>query len=144
MPRSGAASTVRRKASAPARWPAIRGSPRAVAQRPFPSMIIAACKPREVLCDIKCVSKKRGLQLAHRLNQCFHVIEIFFKRAASHIGQTILGLWHAALKRLGAADIIGLLQLARMHAKVSIGSLEQFLEFVECERSVRGQGAHDS
>src|SRR5256885_8667757 len=32
---------VRRTASAPRRWPATRGSPRAFAQRPFPSMMIA-------------------------------------------------------------------------------------------------------
>jgi hypothetical protein len=40
---SGAASTVRRKAAAPARCPARRGNPRARAQRPLPSMMMAAC-----------------------------------------------------------------------------------------------------
>src|SRR5690606_9867182 len=41
MPRSPAARTVRRSASTPARWPAARGRPRALAQRPLPSMMIA-------------------------------------------------------------------------------------------------------
>src|SRR5690606_19344029 len=41
MPKSPAARTVRRSASTPARWPAARGSPRALAQRPLPSMMIA-------------------------------------------------------------------------------------------------------
>src|SRR5712671_5059045 len=43
MPRPGAARTVLRSASTPARWPASRGMPRALAQRPFPSMMIATC-----------------------------------------------------------------------------------------------------
>src|SRR4051794_40333691 len=41
MPRSIAASTVRRNARVPSRWPSLTGSPRAVAQRPFPSRMIA-------------------------------------------------------------------------------------------------------
>src|ERR1700676_5309953 len=45
MPRPGAASTTRRTALTPARWPAARGSPRRVAQRPLPSMMMATCQP---------------------------------------------------------------------------------------------------
>src|SRR5579864_9531363 len=45
MPRRGAASIMRRAASAPARWPAERGSPREVAQRPLPSEMMATCRP---------------------------------------------------------------------------------------------------
>src|SRR5437016_4550052 len=41
MPNSIPASTVRRNARVPARWPAAAGSPRRRAQRPFPSMMIA-------------------------------------------------------------------------------------------------------
>src|SRR5882762_4552096 len=44
MPSSLAARTTRRKASTPRRWPSARGRPRAAAQRPFPSMMIATCK----------------------------------------------------------------------------------------------------
>src|SRR2546428_7938308 len=61
MPRPGAASTTRRTAFAPARWPAGRGKPRRVAQRPLPSMIIATCMPSldcKVLCIIKFFQKK--------------------------------------------------------------------------------------
>src|SRR5262245_34748103 len=46
MPRVGAASAIRRTVSTPARWPAMRGRPRRVAQRPLPSMIMATCKSR--------------------------------------------------------------------------------------------------
>src|SRR6202048_256560 len=44
MPSSLAARTTRRKASTPRRWPSARGKPRAAAQRPLPSMMIATCK----------------------------------------------------------------------------------------------------
>src|SRR6185437_15511729 len=41
MPSEMPASTVRRSARVPARWPAAGGRPRRRAQRPFPSMMIA-------------------------------------------------------------------------------------------------------
>src|ERR1700730_8135757 len=44
MPRSPAARTVRRSASTPRRCPSPLGNPRAAAQRPFPSMIMATCR----------------------------------------------------------------------------------------------------
>src|ERR1700736_2361749 len=44
MPSSLAARTTRRNASTPRRWPSARGRPRAAAQRPLPSMMIATCK----------------------------------------------------------------------------------------------------
>src|SRR5262245_51568290 len=43
-PSSPAARTVRRSASTPRRWPSLRGSPRAAAQRPLPSMMMATCR----------------------------------------------------------------------------------------------------
>src|SRR5512140_3887398 len=44
MPSSCAARTTRRNASTPRRWPSARGRPRAAAQRPLPSMMIATCE----------------------------------------------------------------------------------------------------
>src|SRR5262247_1835466 len=44
IPRSPAARTVRRSASTPRRCPSLRGKPRAAAQRPLPSMMIATCR----------------------------------------------------------------------------------------------------
>src|SRR5919197_2171196 len=44
IPRSPAARTVRRSASTPRRCPSPRGSPRAAAQRPLPSMMMATCR----------------------------------------------------------------------------------------------------
>jgi hypothetical protein len=74
------------------------------------------------------------------LDQRFHVIQIFLERASPGVRQTILRLRHAALKRLGADDVIGILQLARMHTQVSIGGVEKFLQFVEGEaRMIRSR-----
>ena len=44
MPISPAARTVLRNASTPRRCPSPRGSPRADAQRPLPSMMMATCR----------------------------------------------------------------------------------------------------
>src|SRR5262249_10068826 len=49
IPRSPAARTVRRSASTPRRCPSPRGSPRAAAQRPLPSMMMATCRGTAIL-----------------------------------------------------------------------------------------------
>src|ERR1700675_2838694 len=63
MPSDGAASTARRRAATPMRWPSARGRPRAAAQRPLPSSKIATCSFEigaivKVLLLIKYQSKK--------------------------------------------------------------------------------------
>ncbi len=57
--------------------------------------------------------------------------------------QPVLGARHPALERLGAHDVVRLLELARVHAEVAVGGVEQPLELVEGERLVHRQGAHD-
>src|ERR1700687_5240975 len=63
MPRRGAAWITRRADSTPARWPAERGKPRAVAHRPFPSEMMATCRRgacamagwgTEICCTVSC------------------------------------------------------------------------------------------
>src|SRR5579871_2470100 len=137
MPKSLALSTTRRSASTPALWPAIRGSPRETAQRPLPSMMTAACKDSILLCGI-------ALQFPHGIDQCFHVIQIFFERTAADVGDTVFGLRQAALKGFVAGDIAGLFELARMDTKIPIGGFEQLLELVERQCLVGCQSAHDA
>ena len=61
MPMSPAARMVRRKASTPRRWPSARGSPRAAAQRPLPSMMMATWRG-----TVECgVASLRDLGLGH-------------------------------------------------------------------------------
>src|SRR5207247_2451316 len=64
IPSPGAASTIRRTARTPRRWPARRGRPRASAHRPFPSMTMATwSRPdascSKALCIMKYHLKKR-------------------------------------------------------------------------------------
>jgi len=44
IPARAAAATTAQTVLAPSTWPALRGNPRRLAQRPFPSMMIATCK----------------------------------------------------------------------------------------------------
>src|SRR5256886_14510007 len=82
------ASTTRRTASAPARWPAVRGRPRRAAQRPLPSITIATW--REGLCDIKLRLKKNSASaMPGGADQRLHVVQVALQRAAtrSQIGR---------------------------------------------------------
>src|SRR5512147_1390516 len=139
-PCAGAASMTRRTAVAPTRWPAVRSRPRRSAQRPFPSMMIAVCRE---LCVIKYVLEKK-LPSARGVNQGFHVIEIPLQRPAAGSGQAVFGAGRAALERLGAGDVVGVLELARMHAEVAVGDLEQTLELVEAGPLHTGERRHDA
>src|SRR5690242_17117396 len=134
MPRDGAVSTTRRTASAPARWPAMRGRPRALAHRPLPSMMMAACSPlSRVLFIAKSILRFRPILSAgcgiflspHGLNKGFHVIQIFFERPPAGGCKRVLGSGHAAFETLGAPDILRFLELPGMDAQVSIGGLQQ-------------------
>src|SRR5271157_4297144 len=115
MPRLGAASMVRRTASAPARCPALRTRPRLVAQRPLPSMMMATCRPHckalyEVLCAIKYNLQKKDklLSLAGGANQSFHVVQVSFQRPAARRGQAVVGLGKALVKIFAARNVAGL------------------------------------
>src|SRR6266545_2512160 len=144
-PRSGAASTTRRTACAPARWPAARGRPRRVAQRPLPSMMIATW--REVLCFIKSVLKKRddvGLALTCGADQRFHVIEVALQRPPPRRGEPVFGFGHASRERLGAGDVLRLLELAGVHAEVAVAGLEECFQLAEGEARVHRERADDA
>src|SRR6266576_6929141 len=143
MPQPGAISTARRTASAPARCPAARGSPRRVAQRPLPSMTIATW--REVLCIIKQSRKKKESTsaCARRADQRFHVVEVALERPPAEGGESVFGFRDAACERLVAGDVVRVLELARVDAEVAVARLEQRLELVERETVADREGAHD-
>src|SRR5580704_16352058 len=107
MPRPGAASMVRRTAAAPARCPAARGRPRRLAQRPLPSIIMAAW-----IISWSRLTVSLPASFFHCLNEGFHVVQVLLQRLAAGVGQRVLGLGHAAFKALGATDVPGLLQFA--------------------------------
>src|SRR5438128_11625109 len=142
-PWSGATSTTRRTASAPARWPAVRGRPRRAAQRPLPSMMTATW--REGLCDIKLRLKKNSASaVPGGADQRLHMVQIALQRAATRGREPVLGLRDASLERLGAHDILGRFELPRVHAQVAVRRLQQPLEFLAAQRRVHRERADDA
>src|SRR6185437_7261184 len=135
----GAVSTIWRSASAPARWPSKRGSPRAAAQRPLPSMMIAMCRE---LCFIKYMGKF-FLSVARGANQRFHVGEVAFERVAAAGGEPVFGAGHAAFEFFLDGDVAGVFQLAGVDAEIAVGGFEQLLELGESQHVVHGERAHD-
>ena len=110
-PSPGAASTTRRTASAPARCPAERGSPRRVAQRPLPSMMMATWIPwtdwKYFACQSLLAKKLTSAVSAVSVSrvgadQGFHVVEIARELAAAHRGEPILRPRPPAVEALGA------------------------------------------
>src|SRR5438094_2245997 len=72
------------------------------------------------------------------------MIEIALESAAARRCEAVFGFRHAAFKGFRAGDILRVLELARVHADVAVGGLEQLLEIVESERFVDSQRAHDA
>src|ERR1039457_2864640 len=136
MPASGAASTARRAASTPARCPMMRGSPRPVAHRPLPSMMIPTCR---VLCIPKLTGiKKDSLLFTRGLDERFHVIQVALQRTPPGGRQPVIGARHTAGEALGAVHVPGFFQLPCRKTEVTGGSIQQFLEFPEGHRLVHG------
>src|SRR5688572_12733245 len=77
-------------------------------------------------------------------DQRFHVIEIPLERAAPAGGETILCLGHPPLERLGARDIVGFLELARVDAQVAVRRLHQLFQVAEAEGIIHGERADNS
>src|ERR1700756_621509 len=69
MPSSCAARTTRRNASTPRRWPSARGRPRAAAQRPLPSMMMATCAGPSDLLGPSSVAGAAGVALKGSLER---------------------------------------------------------------------------
>src|ERR1700722_3930937 len=111
-PARAAASTVPRTAFAPSMCPAVRGSPRCVAQRPFPSMMIATCM---------------GLSASRRLDDRLDMLEVAQKGLLTHRRDAVLGFGSAGLEGLRAHDIAGFFKFARMGAQVAVAYVEQGL-----------------
>src|ERR1700722_11410173 len=82
--------------------------------------------------------------LSRGTDQRFHMIEIFFQRPAASRRQPKFGLEQPAREGLGAADVPGVFQLARVDAQVAVGDSQELLQFVEPERLVHRQRADDS
>src|SRR6185503_6523934 len=83
-------------------------------------------------------------QFPSRLYQRVHVIQIPQQRGLAGRRQAELGAGRAAVKRLETRDVAGFLELARVHAQVAVGGLQQLLQVGEAEDRRRGQRADDA
>src|SRR5690242_20434219 len=146
MPARAAASTAARTAFAPSTWPAVLGRPRFVAQRPFPSMMIATCigVAESFVLQSKWVKNFATSGPARRLDHRFDVLEVAMQRFASRGGDAVLGLRAAALERFRALDVTRFLELARVRREVAVAHIEERLQLVEGEAFVDREGAHDA
>src|SRR4051812_30541793 len=126
IPQSGAASTIFRTTRAPAICPAVRGRPRALAQRPLPSMMIATWIPdcagvcwggRACACFTECGAGVTFSALPRGANQRLHVVQVPLECATSGGGELVLCLGHPPLERFRAGDVFRFLELARVHAQ---------------------------
>src|SRR5271156_4161731 len=104
IPRLGATRTTRRTDSTPARCPSERARPREEAQRPLPSSRIATwnwdwgTNFKELLFIEYPGKFFLSLTLARDADQSFHMVQIFFERAAAGVRQAIFRFRHAPVE----------------------------------------------
>src|SRR5262245_37539878 len=174
MPKPGAASMIARLASAPARCPADLGRPRDVAQRPLPSVIMATWSEASglaggalrICCKTTCWTAmlvpspprrpphlqmtlynkvRREKKLAARSpDQRLHMVQVALERLPARRCQPVLRFRQPPVKRFLAEDVIRLLQLARVHAQIAVGRLQQSFQLIERQRAVYRQRAHNA
>ena len=81
---------------------------------------------------------------ARGADERLHVIKVALEGAPAGRRQAVLGLRQAAIERFRAMDILGFFELARVHAKVAVGGLEQGFQLVEGERAIDGERADNA
>src|SRR6267154_1457840 len=96
--------------------------------RPASISIHDDCHVKRALHDKVKALRTGTSALPRDADERFHMIQIALQSAASGGGQAVFGLRHAALEGFGAGDILGVFELARMHADITIGSIKQFLQ----------------
>jgi hypothetical protein len=84
------------------------------------------------------------LPFSSRPDQCFHMIQVRFQRPPASSGQFVLRFRHTAFKVLLARKVLPFLELSRVHAQVSIGCMQELLEFVECHCLVYGKSTDNA
>src|SRR2546427_551101 len=78
------------------------------------------------------------------MDECFHVVEIALKGSTARPSKAVFRLGHAPLEGLVAGDILRVFELARVHADIAVGCVEQLFEIAESERLVDGERADDA
>jgi hypothetical protein len=86
----------------------------------------------------------RFLLFPRRPDQGFHVVQVPLQRSPPGPCQPVFRFWQPSIKGFRAHDIVRLFQLSRVDAQISIRSLKQCLQFVECQRAVHRQRADNA
>ena len=99
--------------------------------------------------DIHRVRSRSGQRGRHRLifrrlDNRFHVRQIFLEGAAAGGREAVFGVRQASLERLLDGDVLRVLQLARVDAEVPVGRAQLMLEIVERQAIVDGKRADDA
>src|SRR5690606_10641109 len=105
-PRRPHASMTRRTACTPLAWPAARGNMRRVAQRPFPSMMMAKCCGTEEVSGMEtveliCMASTTGRSPSYGHDLGFFLADHFVNFSHMTVGQLLDFVLHAALVVLG-------------------------------------------
>jgi hypothetical protein len=99
----------------------------------------------KLLCITKHIPKKFCLlPFARGANQRFHVIQIALQRTPSGRRQPVFRFGQAPVEGLGAHDVVGFFEFARMNAQVAVGSLQHSLQLVKRKRPINRQCADDA
>src|ERR1700735_1911364 len=94
---------------------------------------------------IKYAPKKLSLlTFSRRLDQSFHVIQIFFQGAPTRGRKAILSFGNPAGEGFRASDIAGILQLSRVHAQDAVRRASHLLQLLERQKSMYNGRAYDS
>ena len=88
-------------------------------------------------------TRNQGLWFG-RLDDRFHVRQIFVERAAAGGGEPVFGPRHAIFEGLVAGDVGRFFQLAGVDAQVAVRGLQQTLQLVERQAIVHGERADDA
>src|SRR5260370_42349824 len=128
MPSQAADSNTVRTDFAPSACPAARVRSRRVAQRPFPSMMIATC-----------ISVPPGC-----FDDCLDMLQVPQQSLSADLSDAVARLGAPRFEGLRAGDVTRFFELARMGAQVAVADIEQRFQFVEGEFFVGRESAHDA
>src|SRR6266403_2591881 len=88
--------------------------------------------------------KKTLLPFACGADQRFHMIQIALERTPPGGRQPVFRFRQTPVERLGAHDVVGFFEFARMNAQVAVGGLQHGLQLVKRKRAIDRQCADDA
>ena len=72
------------------------------------------------------------------------MVQVAFQGLTTEVGEAVFCLRYAAIEIFDAFDVFGFFQFASVHAQVTICGVQDFLQLVEGEGCIDGQGTDDA